>query len=103
MLVDSSLAGLGAEDAVEEAKMYYQEIGENGHSIIQESLQSNSDIDEQLRKEGIIWPQSDYEVLSGDGFFNNLTGEQGVILLKGFQQIARRNLESKQSQTEIKA
>ena len=93
MLVDSSISGLGAEDAVEEAKSYYEEIGHDGHSVIQKALQENSDIKDQLSAKGIIWPQSDYEVLSGDGFFNNLTDEQGVELLKGFEQIAHRQLQ----------
>ena len=93
MLVDSSISGLGAEDAVEEAKSYYVEIGHEGHSVIQKALQDNSDIKDQLSAKGIYWPQSDYEVLSGDGFFNNLTEEQGVELLKGFAQIAQRQLQ----------
>ena len=93
MLVDSSISGLGAEDAVEEAKSYYEEIGDDGHSVIQKALQENSDIKDQLSAKGIIWPQSDYDVLSGDGFFNNLTDEQGVELLKGFEQIAHRQLQ----------
>ena len=103
MLSDNQIAGLGPDDSIEEAKSYYEEIGDNAHSIIKEALESNTDIKDQLKAKGIIWPQGDYEILSGDGFFNNLTGEQGVILLNGFQQIARRNLESKQSQTETKA
>ena len=92
MLVDSSISGLGAEDAVEKAKSYYEEIEDDGHAVIQRALQENPDIKDQLSAQGIYWPQSDYEVLSGDGFFNNLTDEQGVELLKGFEQIARRQL-----------
>ena len=50
MLVDSSISGLGAEDAIEEAKSYYEEIGDDGHSVIQKALQDNSDIKDQLAK-----------------------------------------------------
>ena len=92
LLADNQIASLGPDDAVEEAKSYYETIGDNAHSIIKEALESNKDIRDQLKAKGIIWPQGDYEILSGDGFFNKLTGEQGVILLNGFQQIARRNL-----------
>ena len=34
MLVECAISGLGAEDAVEEAKSYYEEIGHEGHSVI---------------------------------------------------------------------
>ena len=81
MLLDNQLTGLGAEDAIEEAKAYYDEIGDNAYSIIKEALDQNLDIKDSLRANGIVWPQCDYEVLSGDGFFNKLTGEQGVILI----------------------
>ena len=36
MLLDNSIVAYGAEDAVDEARSYYEreEIGENAHSII---------------------------------------------------------------------
>ena len=49
MLADNQIAGLGAEDAVEEAKSYYDELGDNAHSIIKKVLDENSDIKDQLK------------------------------------------------------
>ena len=49
MLADNQIASLGPDDAVEEAKGYYGEIGDNAYSIIKEALEQNEDIKDQLR------------------------------------------------------
>ena len=93
MIINCSIVTLGPESAVEKAKLYYEELGDKGHSIIKKALKLNEDIDIKLRGQGIIWPQGEHEVLSSDGFFNDpkqLNWEQAIILLECFQEIAQR-------------
>ena len=84
MIIECSIVPLGPESAVDEAKMYYLKLGDNGHSIIQKALEQNGDIELKLKEQGIIWPRNDDQILSSDGYFNDpkqLNWEQAKVLL----------------------
>ena len=60
MIISCSIVELGPGTEIDTAKMYYEELGDKGHSIIEKALKLNGDIDLKLKGQGIIWPQSDY-------------------------------------------